>query len=244
METLTPKQRELRERESRILELARPMIANGGTAAVSMEAIASELNIARATVYNHFPNKEEVLLALAIQAMEQRLAIFNFAGMMRGSSRERVAAIGIGCEFFVDSFPEMFRVESVVRHESVLDKTSSRRQGILRSCEARCMHTVAGVVRDAVADGDLALRGTAAVEDIVFGLWATVQGSLLLELTSPSLLDLGIQDPRSALRHSCNAMLDGLGWTPLFDPQAYSRWTDHVLAEMRERFPTQTGSNS
>lgn len=236
METLTPKQRELRERESRILELARPMIAGGGMAALSMEAIASELKLARGTVYNHFPNKEEIILALAIQAVEQRLAIFNEAVMMRGTPRERVAAIGIGCEIFADHFPELFRVEYIIRHDLVWEKTSPRRQALLRSCEGRCMHTVAGVVRDAIANGDLQLKTNSQIEDIVFGLWSLVYGSLLLEMTSPSLADIGIVDSRRAIRRNCNALLDGLGWQPLYCPNAYTKWAAHVSQTLVARF--------
>ncbi|XZE56432.1 TetR/AcrR family transcriptional regulator [Planctomycetaceae bacterium SH139] len=236
METLTPKQRELRERESRILELARPMIAGGGMAALSMEAIASELKLARGTVYNHFPNKEEIILALAIQAVEQRLAIFNEAVTMRGTPRERVAAIGIGCEIFADHFPELFRVEYIIRHDLVWEKTSPRRQSLLRSCEGRCMHTVAGVVRDAIANGDLHLKTNSQIEDIVFGLWSLVYGSLLLEMTSPSLADIGIVDSRRAIRRNCNALLDGLGWQPLYCPDAYAKWAAHVSQTLVARF--------
>lgn len=236
METLTPKQRELRERESRILELARPMIAGGGMAALSMEAIASELKLARGTVYNHFPNKEEIILALAIQAVEQRLAIFNEAVTMRGTPRERVAAIGIGCEVFADHFPELFRVEYIIRHDLVWEKTSPRRQSLLRSCEGRCMHTVAGVVRDAIANGDLQLKTNSQIEDIVFGLWSLVYGSLLLEMTSPSLADIGIVDSRRAIRRNCNALLDGLGWQPLYCPDAYTKWAAHVSQTLVARF--------
>lgn len=228
METLSHKQQEIRQRENRILELARPMIAQGGVAALSMEAIAHELRTAKGTVYNHFRNKEEIVLALAIVAVERRLELFHRAAMMRGRPRERVAAIGIACEVYVNQFPELFRIESIIRHDAIWEKTSSERQEVLRNCEGRCMHTVAGVVRDAVAGGDLELARGHGVEDIVFGLWSLVFGGMLLELTSPSLADVGIGDPRQAIRRNCNALLDGLGWQPLYQADKYQVWVAHV----------------
>lgn len=231
METLTPKQREIRLRELRILELALPMVASGGLAGLSMEFIAQELRTAKGTIYNHFPNKEEIVLALAVEAVDRRLDLFNEAVVMRATSRQRIAAIGIACEVYVDYLPDWFRAEQLIRHDSVWGKTSQKRQETLRTCETRCMHTVAGVVRDAIAAGDLELADSQRVEDIVFGLWSLTHGGLVLEATSPSLADLGIVDSRAAIRRNCNAMLDGLGWQPRYEPKAYANW----ITQVRER---------
>ncbi len=69
----------IRLRESQILDLARPMIAQGGLAAFSMDPIEHELQTAQETIYNHFPDKEEIVLALAVQAVDRRLELFNRA---------------------------------------------------------------------------------------------------------------------------------------------------------------------
>lgn len=228
MTSLSPKQREIREREAKILDLARPIIASGGISALSMEAIAHQIHSAKGTVYNHFPNKEEIVLALAVQAVERRLELFNHAVMMRGKTRARVAAIGIACEFYADRHRELFQTEILIRNENLIEKTSPKRQEILRNCEGRCMHTVAGVIRDAVACGDLELQPSHSIEDIVFGLWSLVYGGLLIEVTSPSLVDVGIQNPRQAIRNNCNAMLDGLRWKPLYNREQYEAWVKSV----------------
>jgi hypothetical protein len=123
----------------------------------------------------------------------------------------------------------------------VWEKTSPRRQEVLRNCEARCMHAVAGVIRDAVAVGDLSLPRTSGVEDIVYGLWSLVYGSLVIEMTSPSLSDIGIGDARAALRRNCNAMLDGLGWQPLYEPAAYARWVESVREALVAHFGEAAG---
>lgn len=237
MAKLTPKQRTIHLRESQILDLARPMLAQGGLATLSMEAIAQQLQLAKGTIYNHFPNKEEIVLALAVRAVDRRLELFNQAVMMRGSSRQRIAAIGIACEVFVDQLPELFRAEQIIRHESVWGKTTEKRQEVLRNCEGRCMHTVAGVVRDAVSAGDLELDTTHRIEDIVFGLWSLVYGGMVLEATSPSLADVGIIDSRAAIRRNCNCMLDGLNWSPLYDPATYSAWIDQARTHLLKNCP-------
>mgnify|MGYP001799129998 CR=1 FL=1 len=94
--TLTPKQAEIRSRESRILNLALPMVAGGGFAALSMDAIAKEMAYAKGTIYNHFSCKEEILLALAIEANETRLRLFHLAADRLPRSRDKVGGVGIG----------------------------------------------------------------------------------------------------------------------------------------------------
>ena len=98
--TLTPKQAEIRSRESRILQLARPMVAENGLAGLSMEAIAKEMSYAKGTIYNHFACKEEILLALAIQANETRLELFKTATENQPHSRSKIGGIGVACEDF------------------------------------------------------------------------------------------------------------------------------------------------
>jgi AcrR family transcriptional regulator len=215
---------EIQEREARILELALAHVEKCGIAALSMELIAAELGMARGTVYNHFPNKEEILLALAIQAAQQRQAVFEHAVLMPGRSRQRMSAIGVACEYFADTFPALLKIEFQIRHDLVWEKISPQRQSILRDCESRCTQTVAGVIRDAVASGDLRIADPRMVEGIVFGLWSLVQGAMLLELTSPSLTALGVSDSRAAMRAGCNALMDGYGWQPLFEPGDYDLW--------------------
>ncbi|HPV38223.1 MAG TPA: helix-turn-helix domain-containing protein, partial [Candidatus Hydrogenedentes bacterium] len=65
MPVLTPKQREIREREERLLDVARELILAQGYHGLTMARIGNRLGVAKATVYQHFSCKEEVIIALA-----------------------------------------------------------------------------------------------------------------------------------------------------------------------------------
>lgn len=221
MSTLSPKKTEIRNRENRILELARPMVAHGGLSGLSMDRIASEMRYAKGTIYNHFRCKEEILMALAIQAVETRLALFDAASTALRQSRQRMAAIGIANVFFRKNFGDLFRVDAMVRHESIWTKTSEKRRELLVSCEHRCMGLVAGIGRDAVASGDLNLEETHCVEELVFGLWSLSNGGLLIDLSSPGLDKIGVRDAEAAIHRNCNALLDGFGWKPRFNAEKF-----------------------
>lgn len=230
--TASRKQREILEREAKILELARPMLLQGGYHGLSMERIASELQYAKGTIYNHFSCKEEIILALAIQTMEQRWDLFRRAAEFDGLSRERLQAIGVASELFVRLYPEHFMVEQIVRSASIWEKTSEARQQVIRDCESRCVSTVAGIVRHGVEQQDLILPEHLTPEELVFNLWSSTFGAYTIMLTSDSLLDLGIRDPYASLHHGIEALLDGVGWRPLSRQHDYEAVEQRILQEV------------
>ncbi len=230
--TLTRKQRERQEREARILELGRTMLSEVGYLGLSMDRIAAEMEYSKGTIYQHFCNKEEIILALANEALEKRLQMFEQAATWPGRPRERMAAIGAAAEEFVEHYPQHFAVEQIVRSASIWEKTSSQRQEFMHSCESRCLHIVSGVVRDGLAQGDLKLPAGRTPEDLVFGLWSLNFGAYTILTSSDSLGDNGISDPVLALRQSQHRMLDGYGWQPLSQELDYMALMDQVKNEV------------
>ena len=157
-----------------------------------MDRIAEALEYSKGTIYQHFSCKEDILMALVNQAMECRLDLFRRAAAFRGRSRERMAAIGAACEVFFQLYPDHFHIEHVIRVTSVKEKTSEQRRLCLETCEASCSEIVRGVIRDAVAAGDLVLADDYGVEQVAFGLWSITFGGYSIAATSPSLANLGI----------------------------------------------------
>ncbi len=78
------------EREAQILKLARPILLREGFNGLSMDRLASLMEYAKGTIYNHFPNKEEIVLALAVESIELRLSLFEKAARSGANSRERL----------------------------------------------------------------------------------------------------------------------------------------------------------
>ena len=236
MRTLTPKQRELRHREDRILAVASPLIRDGGIGSVSIGQIAKAMNYTRGTIYNHFPHKEDILVSLASRAVGRRIRLFELAIESQSLTRDRIAAVGLAAEVYVDTMPDDFAVEQIIRHEPVWRKSSEARRQVLSQCETRCIGLVGGVVRDAIESGDLVVSRPATVDEtvqhIVFGLWSLVYGGLVLQATSPSLRVSGIDDPRQTIRRNCNRLLDHFGWQPLHDARRYHALIRRVVPRL------------
>lgn len=232
MATLTRKQREIRDREIRILDVARRMLVDGGYLGLSMDAIAAELEYSKGTIYNHFPNKEEIIIALAVQTMEKRTEMFQRAASLPGLARERLAGIGAASELFVRLYPDHFGVEQLIRSASIWEKTSEKRRQLMHGSESRCMGIVAGIVRDAMAHGHLELPPELTPEDLVFGLWSQTFGAYSIIATSDRLEEHGVRDPYRAVIRNINMTLDGYHWTPLSTDHDYLELMDRILNEV------------
>lgn len=243
MTELSPKQAEIQSRESRILELALPMVAKAGLSGLSMEAIAKEMSYAKGTIYNHFSCKEEILLALAIQANEKRLELFEAAAASQTLTRHKISAIGVACEDYRLRFADLFGIDCMVRHVTVWEKASEKRRDMMAQCEHRCMTMVGTIGQEAASRGELDLdringaKGKHGVQDIVFGIWSLTYGGMIIDDTSPGLEQIGIKDTFAAIRRNCQALMDGYHWQPLFDPDADKAFVKSVRAYLKRNVP-------
>ncbi|MFM7928313.1 MAG: TetR/AcrR family transcriptional regulator, partial [Pirellula sp.] len=79
MVEITRKQREIQQRTRDILRVAKPILIAEGFQALTMDRVAADMQYAKGTIYSHFPNKEEIVLELAIEAMKLRHKLFDKA---------------------------------------------------------------------------------------------------------------------------------------------------------------------
>ena len=235
------KQREIDHRERLILKAGLEMLLKQGYLGLRMDQIAEQVEYSKGTIYQHFPNKEEIILALVNEAWEQRSNLFSHASTMRRKSRDRLAAIGAAAEVFVQQCPHFFLIEQLMRINSVWEKTSEERRKLMKTCETRCMTIVSGIVRDGIAHGDLTLPNSCTPEDLVFGLWAINTGGFTIISSSESLQEIGVSFPIEALRRNQNRMLDGYGWTPLSTKVDYSQLIDTLKQELLDEAKLQVG---
>jgi AcrR family transcriptional regulator len=235
MVVLTRKQREIERRTAEILSVAKPVLVREGFHALSMDRVAADMEYAKGTIYNHFPHKEEIVLALAVQSMELRRKLFEFSASFAKKSRRRMMAIGVACEFYTHHCHDDFVIEQWVRNSSVWEKSSHQRQNLIRQCEAQCIAIVSRIVQDGVDEGSLAVPPGMTNEEFVFGFWAITFGSQILTASSPSLSALGIHDPTRALRIHCATLLNGFGWRPVNSLTKYLSQSEKLAQALMPR---------
>lgn len=209
------KQREIEQRELLFLDVARRQLADVGYFQFNLDKIAEETEYSKGTVYQHFKNKEDVLMGLAAQTMEKRASMFERASAFAGRSRERILAIGLASDLFMRLYPEHFKVEQILKTSSLWERTSEDRRQVLRGCEFRCFGICTGVIRDAISSGDLTLPEGATAEELCFGLWSMSYGAHTIIATTQSLEEMGLKNPHESVFISFDKLLDGYAWKPL-----------------------------
>lgn len=231
MPTTTRKKQERQQREQKILKVARKMFNQQGYLGLNMDRIAEQLQYSKGTIYNHFRCKEEIIIALAIETSNVLLELFQRAASTPGGSRERMTGIGLAFEIFVRFHPGHFTLITLLRGESLRQKTSAERQAVMRNCELRSTGIVAGIVRDGLASGDLPLPSSVAAEDVVFGLWSLTFGAYSLIATTPSLEELGVNAPFQVVRRQTETLLDGYPWHPMSSAFDYGQTREQMLKD-------------
>jgi AcrR family transcriptional regulator len=233
----TPKQQKIELREELLVSTAGHILLTEGFAALSMERLAEELNTAKGTIYNHYPNREELLLSMAVTAINKRQEMFDAASTSSGRSRERMLAVGAACEIYRRNYPLHFVVESIVCHSAIWDRCTEERRDLMRKFEHRCMALVAGIVRSGIADGDVQMVGGINPEEMTLSLWALTFGSYIIDMTSPSLKDIGIDSIHRSVRMGTLHLLNGYQWQPLWSAEEHG---DHLVRVCKTVFPEET----
>jgi AcrR family transcriptional regulator len=215
-------------RTRQILRIAREAFLERGWDGFGIELIAERMRCSRPLVYKHFPCKEEILLALAIESKARRVELYQLAVTFRGRPREKMLAIG---EVEGLLAPRDLPVELLVASTSLRAKTSRRRQDELNVLDVRAIGLATSVVREAISAGDLRLPSSLCPEDLLFALWASRWGASNLRLSDTPLAAAGVANPRRALELSLGILLDGYGWRPSSQEWDYKATRSRVHAE-------------
>ena len=225
------KQRELEERELRIIDAARGMLAKEGYLGLNMDRVATQVEYSKGTIYNHFATKEDLLLAVVNDAKEKRVALFERAAAFNGTPRERMYAIGVADTIFSRLHDDSFEIEHLLRTHSVWEKTSAERQEALGCSDDRCLELCLGIVHDAVAGGDLVTTPERA-QMYMHALHTMSLGTHELAQDEMMSSKYDLIEPYQALRNNLTIFLDAIHWKPLSNVWDYEQTYERIAKEV------------
>jgi AcrR family transcriptional regulator len=211
------KERQLAEREQLFLNAAREQICQDGLLGLQMAKVARACDYATGTLYQHFASKEDLLVAICSELVDKRVEIFNRLVTWDAPTRDRIFGIAVGDIIFAHHYPEHFRLAQFVFTEVVWQAASDRRRQQLLETSKPMGDAVQRIIEDAVAAGDLDLRGRPLLE-MTLGQWTMTLGMHNLVHAEGVLELYNLRDPYRMLLRQLNALLNGLGWQPQQDP--------------------------
>jgi AcrR family transcriptional regulator len=207
------------------------MLIAHGYAGLNMDRLAEATEYSKGTVYLHFSTKEDLVMALASQSLEQRAALFDRVAHFDARPRERMQGVGIADELFAKLYPHSFRSELIIKMAALEDRASPERRALLKAHEDRCAGLVRGFIEDAARVGDL--DPSTPVSKVMFAMMSMVIGTHTITSNFCSLLaQTGIVDPFSALRDNIQVLLDGFGWKPLSTEWDYAATYRRITQEV------------
>ena len=226
---LSPKQRELQERDRRILGAARALVLTHGYYGTTMDQIAKESGCPKGTLYHRFACKEDILVAIAVECMKRRAAMMRRAMRYKGRSRERLLGLAEGAVLYGRLNPQDIQIMHTATGP-IREKVSPTRVSALLEAERATMGILMALLSDAVAEGDLAPEGEGTLHEIAEGGFALLEGGFALIHGGVTQQVLGVSDPFYKLWRYFNRAIDAYGWRPLFSEWDY----EESLARIRE----------
>jgi AcrR family transcriptional regulator len=237
MERVTRKQREVVQREGQFLDIARQILLQEGYHRLTMARVAGAAGYAKGTIYLHFSCKEDMIVALVTRSLERRLAMMERAAEFRGNPRERMVAVGEAVELFTRLYPDDLRLFYIGNTEAIMQKAAEPALFNMKRCSQRTFNVLLGIIRDAVACGDLILTGGGTPEALAYGFRAIMEGGYATAWSYMPPKDMGIDDPLTVSKNLCHVLGDGYGWRPLSSEQDYEVTRRRVWKEV---FPEET----
>lgn len=214
MTVLSRKQREIAERHSHFLNIARTMLHEEGFHQLSMDRVAELAEYSKGTVYQHFNCKEEMIGQLCISAMQRLHALGQRALQYQGSHRERLLAFFIAHDLFQQLESNDVDMMHNFHSDQVFEKLTPVTKERYGQLMADIFNLVKSIVEDAMQAGDLP-RTSGNAGDIVFGLWSLTYGAELLRSYNLPLQEFGVTDSGHALVNTLSRLLNGLDWQPI-----------------------------
>jgi len=226
------KRQEILLREEELLGIARKILLERGVSGLTMERVAEATPYSKGTIYQHFGSKDDILAALVRQSILRRISLFERAALFRGTSRERMIAIGKANELLYRLHPDYFISENVICGYHVRKRLSTIRQAELHALEQKAFAVILGVIRDGFASGDIrGVPGWLTPEKILFGLWGLSHG--LYNLWQTDLPIHAWADDVFLTHHRLTSFLcDGYGWHPLSNELDYDACVQRIWTEV------------
>jgi AcrR family transcriptional regulator len=141
-------EKEREQRRTYILDTAERLFFAKSFAGVSMEQIAKEVGLNKATLYLYFENKDHLLFAIILRRMKELSARYDACAVKDQNGREKARLLGETFLAFAAENPAYFRTIGAVGPDLFRDSDNPLVQRIFELLEQQI-----GMLQNALAEG-------------------------------------------------------------------------------------------
>ena len=219
----SPTQQKIKQREEHIVQAALKQIDKAGYGSLTLEQLARDVKCSKGTVYNHFANKEDLLVELGARCCHEQLKFYNKLNDYEGNSREKIMAIFLAYQIYSFLNPALFICILNLQNTSVMERASEDRLNRYRIKEMGVVSRLVTTIQGGVDDGDIEVENQSDVLRLAFTGWALAFGNISLMMSAQGAFLTQQADREKQLFMSVQMLLDGGNWLPLSKDKDYEK---------------------
>ena len=146
------KEREKEQRRRDIINAAEKLFFSRGYDNVSMNDIASEVELSKATLYLYFKDKESLFFAIVLHGARILNAIYLECSKLDITGIEKIKAIGQGFYEFTQNYPDYFRILCYSGSERFCNADNDDAKEILELTQDN-IELISKAFKDGIEDG-------------------------------------------------------------------------------------------
>ncbi|MCJ8326401.1 MAG: TetR/AcrR family transcriptional regulator [Campylobacterales bacterium] len=206
------KQEKLEQREKLILKNARVIVKKNGIFDFKMSAIAKASKISIGTLYMHFQSKEDLVIALACDAIEEVSNFFIAINALNFTHKEKLLAYTFASYARREKENYVSEIEQIVTNVSIRNRASKHRSLLYDKLLNQTTKIVEETIINLIKEENEKIRGNENLikKNLLFGLWSLSLGSL-------SILQLHIFEHEELNIHNtfvqnCISLINSYEW--------------------------------
>ncbi len=196
---MSPKPNVSEMRTKQIIEAAIAVFAKKGFARATMEDVANEVSINKATIYNYFDGKDALILAVAGEILSRELGDLQAACDMPGTATERLNAF---YETLTVKEADVLFLMPILYEFYALGLRRDDVRTILADFLSQSVSRLEAIIQAGVEDGEF---GPVDARKAAQALTALIDGIVLQWIYTSEKVDINVQ-----LRYSIQFVLQGL----------------------------------
>jgi len=212
-----------------ILQVVERQVLSGGFDNINLSQLIIETNISRGTLYSLTPNKDTVIVYLAIKGLDDLIKLYEAAKEFEGSPRDKAMCMLYSNEILKNVSPVSFKA-IVLALEDIKDKLIS--EEVITKLNSRLdkLISIFSVVMEmALKNGDLSKKSGLGMYAFASQVWSACIG---LSWTSSRKTLYYFHEAGIGYIQFVNLVFNGLGWKPMPSKGGEDEFNEKIVRYM------------
>ena len=195
-----------------ILQVVERQVLAGGFDNINLSQLIIETNISRGTLYSLTPNKDTVIVYLAMRGLDDLIKLYEAAKDFDGSARDKAICMLYSNEILKNVSPISFKAIVLALEEIKDIQISEEITAKLNNRLDRLITMISSMMEASIKNGDLSKRNGLGMYSFASQVWSACLG---LSWTSSRKNVHYFHEAGMGYIYFVNMIFNGIGWKPV-----------------------------